>query len=171
MSEKDYHIDSSPSHSDSGIDVESRSMPSAGTRLGPYEILSSIGAGGMGEVYRARDPRIGREVAVKILPSHFTNDPERLGRFEREARAAGALNHPNILSIYDIGTENSVPYLVSELLQGGTLRQKLSDGPLPLRKTIDYALQIAHGLSAAHEKSIVHRDLKPEIFLSPKTGV
>ncbi len=142
----------------------------AGSGLGRYEIVAPLGAGGMGEVYRARDPRIGREVAVKILPSHFANDSERLTRFEHEARAAGALNHPNILSIYDIGTENNVPYLVSELLQGDTLRRKLNDGPLPIRKAIDFALQIAHGLSAAHEKEIVHRDLKPENLFITKDG-
>lgn len=171
MTEKDNHIDGVPSQFDSRIDIEySPNMPSAGTRLGPYEILSTIGAGGMGEVYRARDPRIGREVAVKVLPSHFSSDPERLTRFEHEARAAGLLNHPNILSIYDIGTENGLPYLVSELLQGETLRRKLSDGPLPVRKVIDFALQIAHGLSAAHEKAIVHRDLKPENLFITKDG-
>jgi serine/threonine protein kinase/Tol biopolymer transport system component len=168
---KDNQLDSSHSHSDSEIRVEySPDMPSAGTRLGPYEILSTIGAGGMGEVYRARDPRIGREVAIKVLPAHFSEDPERLRRFEHEARAAGALNHPNILTIFDIGTENNVPYLVSELLQGETLRRRLSDGPLSVRKTVDFALQIAHGLSAAHEKSIVHRDLKPENLFITKDG-
>src|SRR5262245_34945088 len=136
-------------------------MPAAGTKLGPYEILSAIGAGGMGEVYRARDPRIGREVAVKILPSHFSQDSERLRRFEQEARATGVLNHPNIVAVFDVGTENGSPYLVSELLQGETLRKRLTDGPLPFRKTIEWALQIAHGLSVAHEKGIIHRDLKP----------
>ncbi len=145
-------------------------MPAAGTKLGPYEILSAIGAGGMGEVYRARDPRIGREVAIKVLPVHFSQDSERLRRFEQEARATGVLNHPNILGVYDVGTENGAPYLVTELLQGETLRKKLSDGPLPMRKSIDYALQIAHGLSAAHEKGIIHRDLKPEnIFITKES--
>lgn len=145
-------------------------MPAAGTKLGPYEILSAIGAGGMGEVYRARDPRIGREVAIKVLPAHFSQDSERLRRFEQEARATGVLNHPNILAVYDVGTEAGSPYLVTELLQGETLRKRLSDGPLPLRKAIDYSLQIAHGLSAAHEKGIIHRDIKPENIFITKEG-
>ncbi len=145
-------------------------MPSPGARLGPYEILSTIGAGGMGEVYRARDSRIGREVAVKILPAHFSEHVERLRRFEQEARAAGTLNHPNILSLYDVGTENGTPYFVTELLQGETLRRKLLDGPIGVRKTMEYALQIAHGLSSAHEKGITHRDLKPENLFLIKEG-
>jgi len=137
-------------------------MASVGTSLGPYEILGAIGAGGMGEVYRARDPRLGREVAIKILPSQFSTDSERLRRFEQEARAAAALNHPNILAIYDLGQSNGSPYIVSELLEGESLRERLRSGPLPLRKAIDYATQIALGLAAAHDKGIVHRDLKPE---------
>jgi serine/threonine protein kinase len=142
-----------------------------GTRLGPYEITALIGAGGMGEVYRARDPRLGREVAVKVLPPSFAVNPERLRRFEQEARAAAALNHPNILAIHDIGYDKSAsglspPYIVSELLVGQTLRRRLQ-GPLPARKAIEYAVQIARGLAAAHEKGIVHRDLKPEnIFVT-----
>jgi eukaryotic-like serine/threonine-protein kinase len=133
-----------------------------GARLGPYEIIALIGAGGMGEVYRARDPRLGREVAIKILPKDFSADPERLRRFEQEARAASALNHPNILTIFDVGTNGEVPYVVSELLDGETLRQRLAGAPLPARKAMDYASQIAEGLAAAQEKGIVHRDLKPE---------
>jgi eukaryotic-like serine/threonine-protein kinase len=109
------------------------------TRLGPYEIVSPLGAGGMGEVYRARDPRLGREVAIKILPASFSSDPSRLSRFEQEARAAAALNHPNILAVYDIGTHDGSPYIVSELLDGATLRERLRTGPLPIRKAIDYA--------------------------------
>src|SRR5262245_25698311 len=124
----------------------------AGTKLGPYELLASLGAGGMGEVYRARDTRLGRDVAVKVLPSSYSDDKERLQRFEQEACAAGALNHPNILSIYDVGTHDGSPYLVSELLEGQTLRQRLNGTNLAQRKTIDYALQITHGLAAAHEK-------------------
>ncbi|MCI0414170.1 ECF-type sigma factor [bacterium] len=124
----------------------------------------------MGEVYRARDPRIGRDVAIKILPSHFSQEPDRVRRFEQEARAAGVLNHPNILAIYDAGTENGSPYLVSELLQGELLREKLKGNPLTVRKAIDYSLQIARGLSAAHEKGIVHRDLKPENIFITKEG-
>ena len=138
-------------------------MPlTAGTRLGPYEIVSLVGAGGMGEVYRARDPRLGRDVAIKVLPSSYSADPERLQRFEQEARAAAALNHPNILAVHDIGTSGDAPYIVTELLDGGTLRDTLSAGALPQRKAVEYAMQIAQGLAAAHEKGIVHRDLKPE---------
>jgi eukaryotic-like serine/threonine-protein kinase len=135
---------------------------SPGSRLGPYEIVAPIGAGGMGEVYRAWDPRLGREVAVKLLPPSFSNDPDRLRRFEQEARAAGILNHPNITAVYDIGTLEGAPYVVTELLEGETLRSRLAGGVLPVRKAIDYARQIASGLAAAHEKGIVHRDLKPE---------
>jgi serine/threonine protein kinase len=116
----------------------------------------------MGEVYLARDPKLGREVAIKVLPATFSADAERLARFEQEASAAGALNHPNILSVHDVGTEQGSPYVVSELLEGESLREKLSGAPLPQRKAVDYALQIARGLSAAHERGIVHRDLKPE---------
>ncbi|HTR25674.1 MAG TPA: protein kinase [Terriglobales bacterium] len=133
-----------------------------GTKLGPYEIQSSIGAGGMGEVYRARDTRLGRDVALKILPESFTQDADRLHRFEQEARAVAALNHPNILAVFDIGMHNGTPFLVSELLEGDSLRALLDEGPLPQRKAIEYGVQIAHGLAAAHEKGIVHRDLKPE---------
>jgi len=132
-----------------------------GSRLGPYEILAPLGAGGMGEVYRARDPRIGREVAIKVLPSAFASDSDRLSRFEQEARAAGMLNHPGILSVYDVGHVNGIHFLVSELLEGETLREILGS-PLPQRKVIDYGLQIAKGLGAAHDKGIIHRDLKPE---------
>ena len=134
----------------------------SGTRLGPYEIIAPVGAGGMGEVYRARDTRLGRDVAVKVLPSSYAENKERLQRFEQEACAAGALNHPNILSVHDIGTHNGSPYLVSELLEGETLRDRLNGGVLSSRKALDYARQIAHGLAAAHEKGILHRDLKPE---------
>ena len=144
-----------------------------GTRLGPYEVTSAIGAGGMGEVYRARDSRLGREVAIKVLPPAFSADADRLRRFEQEARATATLNHPNILAVYDVGTHDGSPYIVSELLQGDTLRERLAKrsstsgsaiapSGLSVRKAIDYAIQIAHGLSAAHDKGIVHRDLKPE---------
>jgi hypothetical protein len=138
-----------------------------GTRLGPYEILSPLGAGGMGEVYRARDPRIGREVAVKVLPAELAADAERLRRFELEARAAGALNHPNVLVVLDVGEHGGAPYLITELLEGETLRERLDGGAMPARKAIGVAVQIARGLAAAHEKGIVHRDLKPEnVFLT-----
>lgn len=142
----------------------------AGTRIGPYEILSFIGAGGMGEVYRARDPRLGREVAIKFLPPEFITNAERLRRFEQEARAAGMLSHPNILTVFDIGKENEAIYVVSELLSGETLRERLAGVPLSSRKSVEIALQIAHGLAAAHEKGIVHRDLKPENIFLTKDG-
>jgi dipeptidyl aminopeptidase/acylaminoacyl peptidase len=135
---------------------------SAGSRLGPYEIVAALGAGGMGEVYRAKDPRLGREVAVKVLPASFSDDPDRLRRFEQEARAAGLLNHPNITSVFDVGSHEGAPYVVTELLEGETLRSRLAAGALVPRKALDYAIQIARGLAAAHEKGIVHRDLKPE---------
>jgi serine/threonine protein kinase len=135
---------------------------SPGVRLGPYEIVAALGAGGMGEVYRARDPRLAREVAVKVLREATSGDPERLRRFEQEAKAAGALNHPNLLSVYDVGTHDSAPYLVFELLQGTTLRALLGRERLSTPKAMDYAVQMARGLAAAHDKGIVHRDLKPE---------
>jgi eukaryotic-like serine/threonine-protein kinase len=138
-----------------------------GTKLGPYEIQTSIGAGGMGEVYRAHDSRLNRNVAIKILPESFSADPDRLHRFAQESRAAAALNHPNILSIFDIGEDRAAPYVVSELLEGETLRDRLRNGAIAQRKALDYARQIASGLAAAHEKGIVHRDLKPEnIFIT-----
>lgn len=133
-----------------------------GSRLGPYEILSPLGAGAMGEVYRAHDPRLGRDVAIKVLPPEFSADPDRLRRFEQEGRAAAALNHPHILAVFDIGTEDGTPYVVSELLEGQTLRGHLTGGPLPIRKALDLARQIADGLAAAHSRGIAHRDLKPE---------
>src|SRR6185369_15328587 len=141
-----------------------------GTRLGPYEISAAIGAGGMGEVYRARDSRLNREVAIKVLPASFSSDAERLHRFQQEALAAAALNHPNILAVYDIGTQEGAPYIVSELLEGETLRERVRSGPLPVRKAIEYAIQIAQGLAAAHDKGIVHRDLKPENLFVTKEG-
>jgi serine/threonine protein kinase len=135
---------------------------SPNTTLAHYTIISKIGAGGMGEVYRARDTRLEREVAIKLLPADVSSHPDRLQRFEQEARATSALNHPNILTVYDIGTDNGSPYIVAELLEGEELRERLDAGSLPLRKAIDYAQQIVNGLSAAHGKGIVHRDLKPE---------
>src|SRR6478672_4233465 len=142
----------------------------AGSRLGPYEVIGQIGAGGMGEVYRAKDPRLGRDVAIKVLPVSLSADPDRLRRFEQEARAAGVLNHPNITAVYDIGTHEGAPYVVQELLEGETLHAALAGAKLPPKKAIDYALQIAHGLAAAHEKGIVHRDLKPENLFVTKDG-
>ena len=143
-------------------------MPlSPGSRLGPYEIVSAIGAGGMGEVWRAKDPRLGRDVAIKVLPASFSADADRLRRFEQEARAAGILNHPNLTAVHDIGTHEGAPYVVQELLEGETLRSALAGGKLSTRRATEYSLQIVHGLAAAHEKGIVHRDLKPEnIFVT-----
>jgi eukaryotic-like serine/threonine-protein kinase len=146
-------------------------MPLAsGTKLGPYEILAPLGAGGMGEVYRAKDTRLGREVALKVLPESFSRDADRLRRFQQEARAVAALNHPNILAIHDIGEEGGAPFIVSELLDGSSLRAELEHGPLPPRKASDYAAQIAQGLAAAHDKGIVHRDLKPENVFITREG-
>src|SRR5687768_4997763 len=172
-----------------------------GTRLGVYEIVSAIGAGGMGEVYRARDPRLGRDVAIKILSGSLSIDPERLRRFEQEARAIAAISHPNILAVYDIGSQDDTPYIVSELLQGQTLREQLqfvastssprpsvsgepanpidagtstAPGPvaLPVRKAVEYAVQIARGLAAAHASGIIHRDLKPEnVWVTPDNQI
>ena len=142
----------------------------AGTRLGPYEIVAPIGAGGMGEVYHARDPRLGRDVAIKVLPRQYAADEDRLRRFEQEARAASALNHPNILVVHDVGTCDGVPYLVEELLEGESLRDRLRDGALPVGKAVDIAVQMARALAAAHEKGIVHRDLKPENVFVTRDG-
>jgi serine/threonine protein kinase len=148
----------------------SRKALAAGAKLGDCEVLRLVGSGGMGEVYRARDTRLSRDVAIKILPEFVAHDPDRLRRFEQEAQAAAALNHPNILAVFQLGTHEGVPYLVSELLEGGTLREQLVRGRMPLRKTIDYGAQIAHGLAAAHEKGIVHRDLKPENLFITRDG-
>jgi Tol biopolymer transport system component len=138
-----------------------------GVRLGAYEIVEAIGTGGMGEVYRARDARLEREVAIKVLPARLSDDPGALARFEREAKAVAALSHPGILAIFDFGTADGVAYAVTELLDGETLRDRLAHGPLAVRKAVEYAIQIAEGLGAAHEKGIVHRDLKPEnLFLT-----
>jgi serine/threonine protein kinase/tetratricopeptide (TPR) repeat protein len=143
-------------------------MPlSAGDKLGPYEIVSAIGKGGMGEVYRARDTRLKREVAIKVLPAHLANDPQALGQFRSEAMAVAALMHPNILVLHDVGSEREIQYLVTELLEGETLRERLSRGPLPWRKVAQSGAAMAQGLAAAHSKGIVHRDVKPaNIFLT-----
>src|SRR5262245_19695566 len=132
------------------------------THLGPYEILSPLGAGGMGEVYRARDTRLGREVAIKVLPPEVSADRDRLARFQREARSASALNHPNIVTIYETGSADSISYISMELVQGTTLRHLLAEGPLPIKRLLGLSAQIAEGLARAHEAGIVHRDLKPE---------
>ncbi len=134
----------------------------SGTKLGPYEIIAPLGAGGMGEVYRSRDTRLDRIVAIKVLPPVMAVDSDRLQRFQHEARILSALNHPNLLAIYDVGSEGEVHFLVSEFLTGHTLRTLLDESPLGVRRAVEYSLQIAKGLAAAHEKGIVHRDLKPE---------
>src|SRR6201987_85136 len=140
------------------------------TKLGPYEILAPLGSGGMGEVYRACDTRLGRDVAIKVLPEALTKDADRLRRFEQEARTIAALNHPNILGIHDIGTYDGAPFLVSELLEGKNLRETLEAGALPMRRSIEYGLGIAQGLAGAHDKGIVHRDLKPENVFITRDG-
>ena len=141
-----------------------------GTKLGPYELVALIGAGGMGEIYRARDQRLGRDVAVKILPASFAADPDRLRRFEQEARAVAALNHPNILGVHDLGQQDGTPYMVCELLEGESLRAVLARGALSHRKAIDYGIQTAQGLAAAHSKDIAHRDLKPDNIFITREG-
>jgi eukaryotic-like serine/threonine-protein kinase len=145
-------------------------MLAEGTTLGPYRILTPLGAGGMGEVYRAHDARLGRDVAIKVIPAELARDPERIKRFEQEARAAGALNHPNICAILDLGSHEGSPFVVMELLEGESLRARLDAGPIPVRKAIDWAAQAARGLAAAHEKGIVHRDLKPENLFVTRDG-
>ena len=142
----------------------------AGTKVGPYEVAAPLGAGGMGEVYRARDTRLARDVAIKVLPASLSTDAERLRRFEQEARATGALDHPNIIAIHDVGTHEGSPYVVTELLEGETLRERVNGTALPARKAIDYAGQVARGLAAAHERGIVHRDLKPENLFLTRDG-
>ncbi len=143
---------------------------SVGTKIGPYEVVGALGAGGMGEVYRARDPRLGREVAIKVLPPSFAQDAERLRRFEQEARSASALNHPNIVTIHEIGATDGTSYIAMELVEGASLRELLASGSLPTKKLLDTAVQIAEGLSKAHSAGIVHRDLKPENVMVTKDG-
>ena len=141
-----------------------------GDTLGTYKVLDLVGRGGMGEVYRARDTRLKRDVAIKVLPRAFAADRERLRRFEQEARSAAALNHPNIISVHDMGTADGSPYIVSELLEGQNLREVLRQGAVPARKALDYSIQAAHGLAAAHDIGIIHRDLKPENLFITKDG-
>ena len=142
----------------------------AGTRLGRHEVLGLVGAGAMGEVYRARDPRLGRDVAIKVLPAEVGADPDRLRRFEEEARAVAALNHPNILTVHDVGTHEGVPYVVTELRQGETLREMASRRAPTQRQVLSFAVQAAQGLEAAHAKGIVHRDVKPENLVVTTDG-
>src|SRR6266540_72674 len=142
-----------------------------GTRLGPYEVISPLGVGGMGEVWKARDTRLGREVALKILPSELSQDPERLGRFEQEARAASALNHPNSVVVHDVGRSDSIAYIAMEWGHGRSLRDLMVPGPLPVRKILPIATQIANGIDGAHAAGIVHRDLKPENVMVSEDGL
>src|SRR5207249_588995 len=148
----------------------SESMIGSGTRLGPFEILAPLGAGGMGEVYRARDTKLGRELAIKILPASVSADPDRRQRFEQEARSASALNHPGIVTIYDIGSADGVIYIAMELVEGRTLRELIADGPLSTRKLLEIGAQAADGLAKAHAAGIVHRDLKPENIMITREG-
>ena len=142
----------------------------SGTRLGPYEILASLGAGGMGEVYRARDMRLGREVAVKILPTHLSSNPDLKQRFEREARAISSLNHPNICHLYDVGSQDGIDFIIMEYLEGEDLADRLSTGPLPLQQALKIGVEIADALDKAHHQGIIHRDLKPSNIMLTKSG-
>ncbi len=148
----------------------SEPLLASGDRLGPYRVDSSLGAGGMGEVYRAVDTRLGRAVAVKVLSGPRAHDPERLQRFEQEARVAASLSHANVLALHDVGSQDGVDYAVFELLEGQTLRARLEAGPLPVSKAVDYAVQICQGLAAVHARGIVHRDLKPDNVFVTRTG-
>src|SRR5262245_17154420 len=145
-------------------------MLSPGNHLGPYEVLAPIGSGGMGEVYRARDSRLGRDVALKVLPAEHSADPQRLRRFETEARAVASLNHPHILGVFDIGSGGGTTWVAFELLEGCTFRVALVRGALPPRRVVEYGVQICRGLAAAHKKGILHRDLKPENLFLTKDG-
>src|SRR5262249_6140161 len=140
-------------------------------RLGPYEILAPLGAGGMGEVYRARDTRLGREVALKVLPEEVASNPSRLKRFEKEARAASALSHPNIVTGFDLGAADATAWIAMELVEGKTLRELVLSGPMAIKKLLAVSTQIAEGLARAHEAGIVHRDLKPENVMVTKDGL
>ena len=142
----------------------------SGTKLGPYEIISPLGAGGMGEVYRARDTRLERTVAIKVLPSHLSSSSELKARFEREARAISSLNHPYICHLYDVGSQDGIAYLVMEYLQGDTLADRLRKGALPLRQAMEFGSQIAEALATAHRAGILHRDLKPGNVMLPQPG-
>src|SRR5579863_5117906 len=142
----------------------------SGTKLGPYEIVSSLGAGGMGEVYRARDTRLDRTVAIKILPVHLSSNLESKARFEREERAISSLNHPYICHLYDIGSQGGTDYLVMEYLEGETLAQRQRKGPIPLRQALQFGMQIADALATAHRAGILHRDLKPANVMVTSTG-
>jgi serine/threonine protein kinase len=171
LTENDFSITENGRPPDQGYNHGGMALP-RGTKLGPYEIVSPLGAGGMGEVYRAPDPSLNRDVAIKVLPKELASDRDRLRRFEQEAQAAAALNHPNILGVYGFSTtEDLTPYLITELLHGQTLRERLQQGEIPVRKAVEFALQTARGLAAAHDRGIVHRDLKPENLFLTRDGV
>src|SRR5246500_1174162 len=142
----------------------------SGTKLGPYEIQSPLGAGGMGEVYRARDTRLDRSIAIKILPTHLSSNPEAKQRFDREARAISSLNHPNICTLHDVGHQDGIDYLVMEFLEGETVADRLIKGPLPLQQLLKYGIEICEGLEKAHKMGVIHRDLKPGNIMLTKTG-
>src|SRR6516165_3298611 len=142
-----------------------------GIKLGPYEVLSPLGAGGMGEVYRARDNRLGRDVAIKVLPAHFCSDPVRRQRFEREARTISSLNHPHICVLYDVGQQDGIDYLVMECVEGVTLEKRLEKGPLPVKQVVKIGAEVADALGRAHRSGVVHRDLKPGNIMLTSTGV
>src|ERR1700674_1103168 len=141
-----------------------------GTKLGPYEVIASAGAGGMGEVYRARDTRLDRTVAIKILPAHLSDNPEAKQRFDHEARAISSLNHPNICTLYDVGHQDGMDYLVMEFLEGETLAARLAKGPLLPEQVLKYGIEICEGLEKAHKTGVIHRDLKPGNIMLTKTG-
>src|SRR5689334_23417984 len=143
---------------------------SVGAQLGRFEILGALGSGGVGDVYRARDPQLQRDVAIKVLRSTWADDADRQRRLEREARTAGGLNHPNIVAIHDVGTHDGAPFIVTELLEGETLRQRMGGRPLPAARAVEYAVQIARGLAAACERGIVHRDIKPDNLFVTRDG-
>src|SRR5207248_10614022 len=143
---------------------------SSGTRLGPYEILAALGAGGMGEVYRARDTRLDRTVAIKVLPTHLSSNPDLKARFEREAKAISSLSHPHICTLHDVGHQDGIDFLVMEYLEGETLADRLEKGALPLKQALEYGIQVAEALEKAHKSGIVHRDLKPGNIMLTKSG-
>jgi serine/threonine protein kinase len=152
------------------LEMANELLLASGDRLGPYRVVAPLGAGGMGEVYRAVDIRLGREVAVKVLSARRAHDPERLRRFGQEARVVASLSHENVMALHDVGSQDGVDYVVFELLEGQTLRQRLESGPLPPRKALEYGIQICRGLAAVHERGIVHRDLKPDNVFVARSG-